>query len=87
MSFSYVWGMPERTTVRLERELLQQAKIYAARHNTSLTKVIEEALREKVAPKPASVPFELVTFGEGGLVADLDLSDNSAVQDFLDDLK
>ena len=35
-----------RTTVRLEDELLRQAKRYAAEHGTTLTAMLDQALRE-----------------------------------------
>lgn len=38
-----------RTTIRLDDELLREAKRLAAETNQTLTAVIEEALRERLA--------------------------------------
>ena len=44
MSSIILLGM--RTTVRMEDDLLRQAKELAARRNTTLTAILEQALRE-----------------------------------------
>ncbi len=76
----------QRTTFRLKPYLLKQLKLRAAERGTSMTQVLEEVL-EKEFERPANVkPFRLITSG-GGMLVDLDMSDNSAVLDFLDDLK
>jgi len=43
-----------RTTLDIDDSVLRQAKKLAAEENKSLTRIIEEALREKLAPKPRS---------------------------------
>lgn len=80
--------MTARTTIRLNPALLRQAKIYAAEHGTTLTRLVEEALAEKLAPGQAASapPFRLITFNSA-MKVNVDLSDNSAVLDFLDGLE
>ena len=57
-----------RTTVTLDDRLLRAARRHAAERGTTLSAVIEEALRAKLAGRAARSPrpFELVTFrGDG----------------------
>lgn len=44
-----------QTTLRIEDELFRQAKAQAAAQGISLTRLVEEAIREHLA-KPAAVP-------------------------------
>lgn len=44
--------MATRTTVRLEDDLLAQAKVHAAANGKSLNQVVEEALRRMLASGP-----------------------------------
>jgi hypothetical protein len=70
-----------RTTIRIDEQLLKEAKQLAARSGKSLTSIIEDALRESLARQRRSVrrePVSLVTFGGKGLLPGVDL-DNSAV--------
>lgn len=75
-----------RTTIRLDDDLLRVAKQHAAAHGTTLTKLIEDALREVLARRPArdAKPFRLVTFGEGGLRPGVNLDDSAALLDLMD---
>ncbi len=75
-----------RTTIRLDDHLLRAAKQYAAEHGTTLTAVIEDALRELLArPEPHErKPFRLVTFGQGGLRAGVDLDDSASLLDLME---
>jgi hypothetical protein len=41
-----------RTTLDLDGQVLRQAKKLAAEEGKTLTRIIEEALRERLAPKP-----------------------------------
>lgn len=59
-----------RTTVRIDDELLAEAKSLGVRTGRTLTKVIEDALRETLARGRAAeeAPFELpVSTAKGGL--------------------
>lgn len=78
-----------RTTVRLD-ELLQDAKRYALETNQTLTRVLEEALREKLARHKelaAREPFKLRTFNGGGLQPGVELDNNAALLDLMEGRK
>jgi Ribbon-helix-helix protein, copG family len=58
-----------RTTITLDDSLLAQLKRRASESGTSVSKLVEQAVRLFVrAPRPRTTPasFELVTFGAGG---------------------
>jgi len=61
--------MPNRTTFRIDEEVLAEAKALAARQHRSLNSVMEEALRrwlaaaQELATRP---PVELTTSGTPG---------------------
>jgi hypothetical protein len=77
-----------RTTVRLDDELIKQAKIQAAEQGITLTQLIDESLRERLStrrPPKKSGPFRLRSYGEGGARPGVDLSDNRAVRDLMDE--
>jgi len=76
-----------RTTVRLDDELLAEAKRYAARTGRTLTSLIDEGLREVLARGERRVPakrVELLTGGEGGLRPGIRSDSFSEVLDQLD---
>ena len=78
-----------RTTIRLNDDLLREAKAYAAATDRTLTRLIEDALREALArrkqrAKPARV--ELPTSGGGGLQPGVDLDNSAALWDLMDGL-
>ena len=58
-----------RTTITLDERLLAQLKQQAAESGTSVSRLIERAVRLSIRA-PASTageePFELITFGAGG---------------------
>jgi hypothetical protein len=77
-----------RTTLNLDDELLVGAKQLAARNRTTLTAVIEDALRDKISgtddgePLP---PVELpVSRMPGGVRPGIDLDDTAALLDLLE---
>ncbi len=74
-----------RTTLDLDDALMRRAKKLAAERGTSLTALIEEALRERLT-RPARVPRKrrLHTFRGDGLRPGVELSDTSALLDLLD---
>lgn len=58
-----------RTTITLDDRLLAQLKKKAAESGTSVSRLIEQAVRLFIRAPKASKPqerFELVTFGRGG---------------------
>ena len=76
-----------RTTVRLDDDLLRQAKTLAARTGRTLTAVIEDGLREALGRhrrRQAQPPVALPTFRGKGLRPGVDLDDTAGLLDILD---
>lgn len=77
-----------RTTIRVDDELLAQAKALAARSHRSLNSLMEDALREVLrrhhAPEQRT-HVELSTFGGDGAMPGVDLEDWSTVKRALED--
>jgi hypothetical protein len=77
-----------RTTVRLDDHLLADAKRSAAERGTTLTAVIEEALREALARRQRTAdqprPALPVSRHSGGLQPGVDLDDNAALLDLME---
>jgi Bacterial antitoxin of type II TA system, VapB len=76
-----------RTTIRLDDNLLREAKQRAARRGTTLTAVIEEALRESIYRREEQKKrpkVDLPTYGEGGLRPGVDLDNNAALLDLME---
>lgn len=76
-----------RTTIRLDDDLLHDAKQAAAASGRTLTGLIEDALREALAKRHtprAGAPVDLPTFGGGGLQPGVDLDDNAALLDLME---
>ena len=76
-----------RTTVRIDKHLLSEAKRLATETDHTLTAVIEEALRETLARRKltkVSRPVKLVVFGSGGLLPGVDLDDTASLLDVMD---
>ncbi len=77
-----------RTTVRLDDGLLAEVKKYATKRKTTVTAVIEEALRQTLArPKTMqrSKPVRLTTVRGQGLMPGIDLDDTASLLDALED--
>jgi hypothetical protein len=71
-----------RTIIRLDDDLLTEAKLYAARSGKTLTAAIEDALREALArPQQAArrEPVRLTTVAGHGLQPNVDLDDSAAL--------
>lgn len=76
-----------RTTIRLNDDLLAQAKVAAARSGRTLTAVIEDALRQFLArgKKPAArQATKLKTAGRGGLRPGVSLDSTAELLDIMD---
>jgi hypothetical protein len=76
-----------RTTINLPDELIQRAKKAALEANTTLTEIIENALREALEKRRRKKPqkgFKIITYGKGGVRPGVDLSDTSALLDLMD---
>jgi hypothetical protein len=77
-----------RTTVRLDDALLKEAKMHAAARGITLTQLLDESLRERLATRPRKMsvePFRLTTYGKGGTRPGVDLDDNRATRDLMDE--
>jgi hypothetical protein len=77
-----------RTTVRLDEHLLQQAKQHAVASGMTLTAVLEQALRESLARRPAAgrlAPVRLKTFRGSGVRPGVDLDDSASLLDLMGD--
>lgn len=72
-----------RTPIRLDDQLLKSAKRLAHDTGTSLTAVIEDALRQTLArratTKQTRKPVKLTTVGGHGVRGDIDLKDSAAL--------
>ena len=77
-----------RTTVRLDEELLRQAKAAAAREGATVTALLERGLRLVLAsarrrPRRARVMLP-VSRAKGGIRPGVNLDDSSTLLDILD---
>ena len=70
-----------RTTIRLNPRLLAEAKKLAVETNRTLTKVVEDALREVVARRrrPARRPVSLTIVGGRGVNPGIDIDDSASL--------
>ncbi len=77
-----------KTTLDLNDTLIVNAKALAAQQRTTLTRVVEEGLRMRLASSRASkraAPFQLpVMRGKGGLMPGIDPCSNSSMLDAAD---
>lgn len=75
-----------RTTIRLADSLLLEAKREAARCGMTLTAIIEESLRTRLARTQDArrTRVRLSTTGRGGLRPGVDLDDSAALLDVMD---
>lgn len=76
-----------RTPIYLPDDLLAQAKKAAAESRTTLTALIEDALRERLGRRRRtwrSQPVQLTTYGTTGLQPGVDLDDSAALLDLME---
>ncbi len=76
-----------RTTININDSLFQAAKLRAAETNRTLAAVVEDALRLTLLSQPHQQQKRVVklpTFGSGGLLPGVDLTDTSALLDRMD---
>jgi hypothetical protein len=79
-----------RTTIRLDDDLLREAKTYAAATDRTLTGLIEDALREALArreARPARRRVRLRTFKGCGLQPGVNLDSNAALLDLMEGIE
>lgn len=76
-----------RTTIRLDDKLLAEAKKLAVDTGRTFTQVVEDALRMSLAQrreKKQVKPVKLHTCGGNGLQPGVDLNNNAALADLMD---
>jgi hypothetical protein len=75
-----------RTTINISNGLLEKAKKKALQSGRTLTAVIEDALRENLAPHRTAEkgPIRITTYGEGGLLPGVDLDDSARLLDLME---
>jgi hypothetical protein len=76
--------------VNLDDELHREARTYAAKHGSTLSALIEEALRLRLAKREkraARARLRLPTFRGNGLQAGVSLDDMKSVYDRMDGLR
>lgn len=78
-----------RTTVDLSEDLIQEAKLRAARRRVTFSAVIEDALRASFARDVAAAQniVNLPTYGAGGVRPGVDLDNNAALLDLMDGIE
>jgi hypothetical protein len=77
-----------RTTVRIDEALLAEAKAYAARHNRSLTSVLEDALRELLSrhgERVEQTSVRLDVFFGDGLMPGVEIDSSARLHEFVDE--
>lgn len=77
-----------RTTIRIDDELYRQIKVRAARIGRPIGAVIEDAIRTSLAASPDEPSRKLrplPTFGKGGTMPGVDLADNAAMLDLMEE--
>lgn len=78
----------KRTTLRLPEDLLKEAKKRAAERGTSLTALVEEALREVLSRSReaanGSEPVSLTTVAGSGVQPGVDLDDTAGLRDLME---
>jgi hypothetical protein len=69
-----------RTTISLDDQLLKRAKKAAAERGVSFAQLVEEAVRDALAKKPATAKWSLPPpTGGDGLAAGVDLMSNESI--------
>ncbi len=75
-----------RTTVSIDDDLLRAAKRRAADEGRPLSELVNEALRERLARRPAAgrERYSALTTGRDGTLPGIDLTSNAGVRDVMD---
>jgi hypothetical protein len=78
-----------RTTIRLDDDLLAEAKQRAAADRTTLGSLIEGALRRALAQRPAGPRPRIAIrrFGDAQTLPGVDLDDSAALRESMDGLR
>ena len=76
-----------RTTIRIDEQLLKEAKQLAIQRKKSLTAIIEDALRESLSRQNTAgqrPPVHLPTCSGKGLLPGVDLDDSASLLDLME---
>jgi len=77
-----------RTTIKIDDDLLREAKEIAVKSGRGLADVIGDAVRESFARRrkaaSSAEPLRLPTYGRSGLRPGVDLDDSSALLDVME---
>jgi hypothetical protein len=78
-----------RTTIRMDDDLLTAAKVRAAADGITLTRLIEDAVRESLARRAAEStgPFTLEPVGDAKTLPGVELDDSAGLRDVMDGLR
>jgi hypothetical protein len=77
-----------RTTIKLDDEIFRAYKQRAAERGTTFAQEVEDALRADLHDRrelAASEPFETLVFHGDGSSALIDINDNRALQELMDE--
>ncbi|MFZ5570205.1 MAG: type II toxin-antitoxin system VapB family antitoxin [Thermodesulfobacteriota bacterium] len=76
-----------RTTIRIDDHLLHEAKKMAMATNTTLSALVETAVKEMLSKRQKKThrkPFALLTYKGHGLKYGVDLDDSAALLDLME---
>jgi Arc/MetJ family transcription regulator len=75
-----------RTTITIDDGLLDEVRRLAAERRETVSKVIEDSVRESLLRRsdPTRKPFRALTFSGGGLLPGVDLENNAALLDVME---
>ncbi len=75
-----------RTTLNLDDELIRRAREVAARTGSTLTRMIEDALRQALERRESAAvePLDLPTVGGRGLQPGVDLDDSASLLELME---
>ncbi len=62
--------------------------MHAAAQGITFTQLLDESLRERLTARPKKMrvePFQLTTYGKGGVRPGVNLDDNRATRDLMDE--
>jgi len=76
----------DRTTIRMRRRLMREAKKAAIDSGQTFTEFVEESVQESLARRARSElpPFKMLTFGSGGVRPGIDINNSAQLWDILD---
>ncbi|HHW78295.1 MAG TPA: ribbon-helix-helix protein, CopG family [Xanthomonadaceae bacterium] len=75
-------------TIQLPDDLLKETETVAAATHHEVNEIVEQALRDWLARRRAVLPVRLITYGQGGLLPEVNLDDSAsllAIMDAADD--